>query len=287
MLTLCIALPCEAQPFIQHYRLARDPRQYAFPLYRNAAQTIQCVISGIGQLAAASACGFAYAMSDKIEPLLTTNSWINIGVAGHADLSVGQTFLAHKIIDHASQQHWYPGMQIKTDLISDQLTTYDQPQSHYSDQGGVDMEAAGFMQTCLRFTPAECVHVIKVVSDNSEQTINTGNNKFNKKFVTDLMQVRCKAISQFIDDVIELEKEIQHYSTPNSAVNELADAITIKQHFTHSQKKQLIDSLNKISILSPEDFEQLKIGINITQPSKANEILMQLKVRLTQLPPCL
>lgn len=180
MLHFVTALEAEARPFIQHYRLKRDPAARAFQVFRRGVfrgegagggdaaggGDVALVISGIGKVSAAAATAFLAATEGRGQAV-----WLNVGVAGHATRAVGEAILAHKIRDAASGRTFYPPLVLEPPCASDPLTTVDVPETRYASPGAYDMEASGFYPTACRFSSAELVHCLKIVSDGPAASV--------------------------------------------------------------------------------------------------------------------
>ena len=101
MMYFVVALDCEAKPLIAHYRLRRDRNAVGFAVYRN--EQIALIVSGIGRVAAATAVGYLQALLGNQRNC----AWLNVGIGGHRNYCIGDTYLAHKI-SLLSSNHWYP-----------------------------------------------------------------------------------------------------------------------------------------------------------------------------------
>lgn len=157
-----VALPAEAKPVAAFFHLKRITPHGDFPVYRGGS--VSLVVSGIGKAAAAAATEFLQECSDASENPI----WINLGIAGHRDLAIGEALLAHRITDAASGRQWRPALVFAPPLRTEDLITLDQPAFDYGQPAAFDMEASGFFPTARRFTKPELVHCFKVVSDNRD-----------------------------------------------------------------------------------------------------------------------
>ncbi|MCH8163718.1 MAG: hypothetical protein IIA99_06485, partial [Proteobacteria bacterium] len=123
-------------------------------------------ISGIGKIYAAAATAFTHAFLQTSKQ----DIWLNVGIAGHKDLEIGEVMIAHKIIEQSTQQSWYPQILYPPPCQSTEVLSCDHPASDYTDtvfSGAVfEMEAAGFYATACRFATSELIHVVKIISDN-------------------------------------------------------------------------------------------------------------------------
>ncbi len=163
LVNLVAALPAEAKPMVSRFKLKRVLPDRGFPVYSN--QRISLVVCGVGKVNAAAACTFLYTLNGCPQNTI----WVNLGIAGHGLRAVGDTLLAHHILDAASGRQWYPVQAFKPPCPSDSLETRDRPDFEYDHGHAIDMEASGFYPTALRFTTAELVQCLKVVSDNPDR----------------------------------------------------------------------------------------------------------------------
>lgn len=160
-----VALPAEAKPVAALLDLRRLAPHGAFPVYRGGS--VSLVVSGVGKAAAAAATEFLHELSDAQDNPI----WINLGIAGHGRLPIGEALLAHRITDAASGRQWHPSLVIAPPLRTESLITLDQPAFDYGQPAAFDMEASGFFPTARRFTRPELVHCFKVVSDNQDSQV--------------------------------------------------------------------------------------------------------------------
>ncbi len=161
MIYLHTALPAEARPLLDHYRLRAIAGEAPFRLY--ASGQVRLVVSGVGKTATAAAIAYTQArFADERGP------WLNIGIAGHASAAIATPLLVHKAIDQANERVYYPVFSFAPPCASTSLYTVDQPTSSYRQEAACDMEASAFVETAQRFVPAELAHSLKVVSDNPQ-----------------------------------------------------------------------------------------------------------------------
>ncbi len=161
MIRLVVALQVEARPLIDRFRLSADSRARGFRVYRGVDCAL--VVSGVGQVAAASATAYLEAFLDEAADC----PWVNVGVAGHANLPLGSAALAHKVAVEDGSQYWYPGLVVDWPGLTAELRTLSSPGRCYEGECLFDMEAAAFYPTACRFASSELVHCLKIVSDNA------------------------------------------------------------------------------------------------------------------------
>jgi adenosylhomocysteine nucleosidase len=164
MLIWMTAMLCEARPVIEHFGLKKSHDHHAFDVYQSE-DTI-CVISGIGSLPMAAAAAWIAALNQREKPL----GWINLGLAGGME-ELGRLYRIVKIRDSISGKHYYPMTPFKTKLDYQTCETVNQPLSDYKIDRVFDMEASAFFATASRFSTAEFIHCLKIVSDNPVEKI--------------------------------------------------------------------------------------------------------------------
>ncbi|MFV2030900.1 MAG: hypothetical protein ACC663_00270 [Gammaproteobacteria bacterium] len=228
MLVWVAAMHCEAKPVIDYYRLKKSPVEHAFDLYQG--EQMLCVISGIGKTASAAATAWIAALNRK-QPSL---AWINLGIAGSAQYSVGTALWVNKITECESNRSFYPIPLIETTLQPAQCLTLNQASPDYQPNRLFDMEASAYFDTASRFSSAELVHCIKIVSDNPEQQ--TGRDK---KRVSQLVAQNIEPLTRFAESLLELNKLVAVCKIADSDWREFVG----RAHFSQTQRIQLKKSL--------------------------------------------
>lgn len=228
MLIWVAALHCEAKPVIDFFRLKKSHDHHAFDIYRS--EDMCCIVSGIGKLNAAAATAWIAALHQKSRSI----AWINIGTAGSQSYAIGSAWSINKITDIESGHRYYPVPVINSQLRSEHCETHNQPDDQYQLSSLSDMEASAFFGTATRFSSAELVHCIKVVSDNSETPCNRDKSK-----VSQLIQQNIKAITEFSQGLVQLNMKIEKMGISESDWQRLLS----QAHFSQTQKSQLKNSL--------------------------------------------
>jgi len=267
MITLTTALPCEAKPLIKKFGLQNQTEHSAFRIYQN--DDLRLAITGVGKLAAASAVGFLNHDNQREQ-----QAWLNVGIAGHATHKIGTAILAHKIIDAGSHQCWYPVIINSLPCISDTLTSVDQVHDEYAAGSCYDMEASGFFAAASRFTNIELIHSLKIISDNRDC------NCFNisSGLVDELITAEMDIIEAQIEHLRQMTTQLNH----NTAANINIDAYIEHWHFTHAQRHQLRQLLQRWQLILPQylPFET----ISNKQPSDGKSVLIAIKHQLDNAP---
>ena len=241
MICYLVALRAEATPLIQHHKLEPRNACAAFPVYQK--HDTYLIISGTGKCNAAAATAYLFSKLDDSPAI-----WLNIGIAGHANFDVGETFLAHKITDPSNKRSWYPAICYPTSLPSHEVTTVDQAEQNYPLPCLYDMEASGFIGAATRGASLEFVQSLKIVSDNSQVSLQT----INKHYVSDLIKQNLAAILSTAESLQALfEKIPKHKPVLTPYLNQW--------HFTISQQQQLRELLLSWQVLNktmPLDISQ-------------------------------
>ena len=255
MVHIFCALPCEAQAIIQYFKLTELKQFNLFRLYQSKDKGINLTITGVGKLNAAAAVSYQHACIETS----ASDVWLNIGVAGHENITIGEIRLANKITDHQNRACWYPQIIFKAPCNNVALITLDTPSTDYQD-ALFDMEASGFYQMAIRLGTAELIHCLKIISDNAKQPTSTVNADGVKKMISTQMKI--------IEQTIELLKPLS--IELNTVISDSAYyADFIKQwHFTQSERIQLSRLLNQWELRLPDDkimqhVSELKTGKSV------------------------
>ena len=198
MLHIVTALPCEAKPLIQHYRLNGGQSENGFRIYENPQ--IRLIIAGIGKCAAAAACAYLQGAEPHGK-----HAWLNLGIAGHGGLNIGAAVMAHKVTDASTGKCWYPAMPFKHPCPTVELVSVDQPQTDYDDNIAYDMEAAGFYATTSRFNSSELVQVLKIISDNRD----TPADQVSAQQAEQIISANLDCIDELIQHLFALQQQQQ------------------------------------------------------------------------------
>ncbi len=235
MIHIVMALIHEALPLITHYKMKALREKHPFVIYKNEEMTL--IVSGIGKSAAAAAVGYLQALNRKKGP----SAWLNVGIAGHQQLEIGQGFIAHRIQDQANGRTYYPPQVLPFALPSSDLITVDCVEKNYSKKSAYDMEAAAYYSAAIRSSTAEFVQSYKVVSDNPQTPVT----KITKAFVNTLIENRIHEIKDLIATLYAAIKPYREIQAPHPQF----DTLIQRWHFTETQKVQLKQLLKRAQVL--------------------------------------
>ena len=237
MINLVVALPAEARPLINHYRLIHKQTHAAFPLYSNDSMAL--VVSGPGKVAAAAATAWLAGLAGESRRA----AWLNIGIAGHATHAIGTGLLVNRITDRASNRSWYPPQVHDLDIPANRLLCTDAPENDYGDDALYEMEASGFYPAACRFSSGELVQCFKIVSDNRQQS----STHINAKLCTQLLSGQLQQIDRVVGALQQLQ---QQYSERHSTHPD-HERMLGHWHFSVSQQHRLTRLLQRWTTLAP------------------------------------
>ena len=265
MIHIFCALSCEAEPIIQHLKLNKLKEFKLFRLYLSDDKQISLTITGIGKLNAASAVSFHHGCLNTS----STDIWLNIGIAGHANLPIGEACLINKITDNEYKTSWYPQILFKAECTSAPLITLDIPSTDYQNVL-FDMEASGFYQMALRLGAAELIHCLKIVSDNHDHPTAS----INADSVKKLIATHKTTIEQVLESLKPLSNELNSIKTEP----EHYQALIEQYHFTQSERIQLLRLLRHWSVRFPDN----DIMQSVNDFQNGNEIIKKIQRELAK-----
>lgn len=197
MVYIFTALYCEAQIFIRQFNLAKNPENTWFQEFNNAASGIRLTVTGVGELAAASAVSSICSVYRPTDADLL----LNIGICAHTDKKDG-IFLCNKLIELATGKTFYPDMLYRHDFREGAIVTGMLPWNAEENSASFladtpdgilyDMEAAAVYQAGIHFFSPHQMMFLKIVSDNGRPTA------FSKEQAALLMQQYQDCITDYI-----------------------------------------------------------------------------------------
>jgi nucleoside phosphorylase len=228
------ALPCEAKPLVNHFKLKKDLSSHPFALYHNDNRVL--AVSGCGKIAMAAAVAYSLAkFKPQAHPVL-----LNVGIAGHKTATLGELFAADKISDIESGKHFYPQLICKRPCPTLTINTVSTPETTYRDNCLYEMEASAFYEIAARFTSTELIQAFKIVSDNQESSIA----KIDAALVSAWIQAKVEVIAAGIK---QLELLAQPLEIKESAYYQVA---LERWHFTVNAQLQLKALLQRWQVLT-------------------------------------
>ena len=229
MLSIVVAIMPEAKPIIEHYSLKRDESNHN-NVWRSKDLNFELIITGARLSNVAAGVG---AVGQR------GNKWLNIGVCGHRSEEVGSIFMASKIIYDEFVD--YPIFLFEPPCPLKEVKSIMQIETEYPQDVLYEMEAHGFFKAALRYSSAEIIHLVKIVSDNKKSSVF----HLTKAQVTDLVRNQMPVIEKIINELVSLpshepEKDISFYLN--------------NWHFTQTQKIQLRSILTNKEHMCGRDY---------------------------------
>lgn len=161
MIHLVVALPAEARGLARVLRPQRGrPGIGVKPVQHG--DDIDLVVCGPGRHRARRAVEAIAGRASQT----AHQAWLNVGIAGHADLPPGTCLLADEIRESATGRSWRPSIPFRVSFPKATVCTVDRPETEYATDAAYDMEASGFFAAANRVSNPGLVQVLKVVSDN-------------------------------------------------------------------------------------------------------------------------
>ncbi|HEY8097789.1 MAG TPA: hypothetical protein VIE65_17120 [Methylobacter sp.] len=261
------ALPCEAKPLVEHFKLKKDTTIQPFAVYLN--QDICLTVTGLGKSAMAAGVAYSQALFGSAEHQVL----VNIGIAGHKHHAVGSLFLIDKITDVDSQKSYYPPLVFTPPCATANIQTVSRPQLVYDREHLCDMEASAFYETAVRFSTGELIHCLKVISDNESSPAEN----IQPKQVAVLIAAHIAGIETLLAKLSRLATLI---TAPELR---LFEELTQRYHFTVSEQGQLKNQLSRWAVLTDTQVPEF----NETQLHKGKDVLSWLDQQINEIEFCL
>lgn len=158
-INLAVALPAEAKPINRLFGLRRLQPVGDLPIY--TGKHIALIVTGHGQAQMESGVRYLRQNSSNEHAC-----WVNIGIAGHADLPLGAAMIASEVIGNMSGRTWLMDCPENLPCASGCVQTVAEPLRDYPGPCALDMEAEGFIAAASQIVPVDKIQVLKIISDN-------------------------------------------------------------------------------------------------------------------------
>lgn len=200
MKRLCIvtALAVESRAWLDHFSM-RQIKSRHIRLYGSEHHLL--LETGVGKLNAAAATAAMLQAHPDVSAI------VNIGIAGGC-LELGQTVLAHQVVDQASGMQWFPHIPTAAPVRqfdSCTVRTMDAPCSDYSTGNVFDMECAGIFSAASHYLSSNQVHSVKVISDNPDIDYKSINKQRVKGLITDAAPSLIELLDVFAEHITKLD----------------------------------------------------------------------------------
>ncbi len=169
MLYIFTALYCEAHIFIKQFNLIKNQETTCFQEFYNEICGIRLTITGVGEIAVATAIGSVCSVYKPTQDDLL----LNVGICAHTTKNSG-IFLCNKIKEKATGRTFYPDMLYRHNFYEGTIVTgmlpwniNNEPLETTTVPAGnlYDMEAAAVYQAGVHFFGPHQMIFLKIVSD--------------------------------------------------------------------------------------------------------------------------
>ncbi len=262
-LNLVVAHKLEAKPLVRLFELNQVSKDPA--IYKNNPG-VQLIISGEGCEASARAVNHLAEM----EPDNTGAAWLNIGIAGHQSLSIGEALLANKIVQRRDGAVAYPVL-LASSFLSGELHTVDEPEFAFPANVAYDMEAFGFYSAAKQYTTLELIQCFKIISDNAEQDAGT----VTAQRVMEVLAENCDQIEQLVEEMLQLQHSFEGIIAEPDELKSIVSSV----HLSVTQQSQLRRLLQRFYALD----RQHELHPLIESASDSRQLISSLQSRLRQI----
>ena len=259
-----VALSPEAKPLIEEFEMVPVAEEMLHPIYSNKDCTSWLVITGVGQLNAASGTASLY----QACPRARSAVWVNIGIAGGSIAEVGHLLYVNTIWNHTKNKAFYPYILPNTNIKQVGLVTCNCPQIDYSKDHIFDMEAWAFYKIINKKVPREFIAVLKVISDSSEDDLKL----LKKEDISLLLQNKILKIRHFAQKARLLsEQEFERLQEP-----EIFNQLLAKFHFTFTQQQELRSLTKRWQVF----YQYRDLSLELENKKYAKDVLTYMRSNL-------
>ena len=211
-----------------------------FAIYRNQQRTEWVVCTGVGQLNMAMGIGYLSAMMLVDDTVV----WANVGIAGAQSKAIGSAWAIHQIECGLTEKRFHPGLIPIRGLASAVCRTVDEVERTFPRDVLYDMEAAGFFHALRKLTHVDAFGLLKVVSDNQMQNVDS----LNGKIMTQLIVDASASMNTLSHQLLVIAEESRRRT---EAPKDFASAVDVHP-FSVSERIRLKKLLRRWSILKPK-----------------------------------
>lgn len=264
ILTVVAAMNCEVKPIVDTLGL-RKRCDKPFTVFSGEfnAQAVEVLVSGIGALAMATAVGWMGGQHP-----LAKRVWLNVGTAGHGTTELGSAFRVHASADILSERKIRPALVAKSVFATDEVLSVNAPSTDYPDIGGIDMEAYAFFASAHKFSSAELVESIKVVSDNPGHDIEGLNaakiSELIRPHVQELLKMGSALLGLLPPSLEQTNFKLPELRATHSQ-RQQANALVAKLNALNALDSDLVGAVNKVSTIK-ELLTVLNIALLAIEP---------------------
>lgn len=189
---ILVALRSEARPLLSHFDLEPMPGGVAGrPAF--AARDLRLVVTGMGGSKTAFAMEELRGLS-RCEPAI---AWLNVGIAGHRDLPIGEAILADEVLEAATGRSWKLHPLSEAPCRIGPVCTVDVVEERYPTRAAYEMEAASLCPRAPDALGTGLLQILKVVSDNRQ----SGTQQISAAFVEELIGRQLQLIEWLVGEL--------------------------------------------------------------------------------------
>ena len=265
---IIVAHGLEAKALVRMLELERHHVSSEFAEYSNSNK-LHLLVSGIGKEAITAAV--TYLGEQQASDSGEIRAWLNIGIAGHRDASLGNAWLGNKITDQSSGASAYPPQLIEGIEVGS-VVTVDEPENSYPLDAAYEMEASAFYAEATKYSTAELVQVFKVISDNLVNPIS----EIDIRSVPGLIAAQAPQLQILIEGMSAIATQHNSSQRLPSYFSEVCSKI----HLTVNQKLQLRRLCQRYKALGME--EELSSAADL-RVGDARTLIQQLAERIDRI----
>ena len=265
---IIVAHGLEAKALVRMLELERHHVSSEFVEYSNSNK-LHLLVSGIGKEAITAAV--TYLGEQQASDSGEIRAWLNIGIAGHRDASLGNAWLGNKITDQSSGASAYPPQLIEGIEVGS-VVTVDEPENSYPLDAAYEMEASAFYAEATKYSTAELVQVFKVISDNLENPIS----EIDIRSVPGLIAAQAPQLQILIEGMSAIATQHNSSQRLPSYFSEVCSKI----HLTVNQKLQLRRLCQRYKALGMEEGLSSAADLRV---GDARTLIQQLAKRIDRI----
>ena len=265
---IVVAHGLEAKALVKMLELERHHASSKFVEYSNSNK-LHLLVSGIGKEAITAAV--TYLGEQQASDSGEIRAWLNIGIAGHRDASLGNAWLGNKITDQSSGASAYPPQLIEGIEVGS-VVTVDEPENSYPLDAAYEMEASAFYAEATKYSTAELVQVFKVISDNLVNPIS----EIDIRSVPGLIAAQAPQLQILIEGMSAIATQHNSSQRLPSYFSEVCSKI----HLTVNQKLQLRRLCQRYKALGMD--EELSSAADL-RAGDARTLIQQLAERIDRI----
>ncbi len=187
-----VALRSEARPLARHFDLKPLPGGIVGrPAF--SGPDLRLIVSGMGK----SRTALAVEGLSALHKASSAVAWLNVGIAGHRNLPVGEAVLADGVVEEASGRTWrlhpIPGVACRLGPVC----TVETVEERYPTEAVYEMEAASLCAGVPDAIGAGLLQVLKVVSDNQQ----IGTTQITAEIVEELIERQLEVVEWLIREL--------------------------------------------------------------------------------------